>query len=388
MALQKPFQYRPSLDSQLCRDESWERVYYPPDTDSLRPPFSSVQGRESFYSSIRDKLHSRYCDLKDRYTARYSLCKERDDNQRCSMIYHGYFFRSKAVVLILLINALFSTATSGMGTALLQFTLGPEYTFTPFAITYGVNLILFPLLGHISDTYICRHKVIQFSILSSWICLSLLGASLSFSGYNEDFDLVTKYGTLPIAFVVLCVSFVCFMSNVIPFALDQLQGASHVHYSSFFYWWYWTFAIGVTIVQIPEHCSNNAELRLLSQVELSLVCVTIALVLDILFGHWCVIEPHLSNQRRPLIQTLRILCYAIRPHPNQRIPSAVHHELDLSTCNRLELAKKRYGGKFDTEEVENTRTFFNILSIIIPIGILLISYFGVSYCKPLASHSN
>ena len=132
MALQGAPQYHPSRDSQLCREESWERVYYPPDMDSLKPPFNNTRGcRESFYSSIKERLLSRYCDLKERYSARYTLCKEKEkeDDQRCSLIYRGYFFRSKAVILILLMNAFFSTAMCGMGTELLKFTLGSEYAF-------------------------------------------------------------------------------------------------------------------------------------------------------------------------------------------------------------------------------------------------------------------
>ena len=49
--------------------------------------------------------------------------------------------------------------------------------------------------------------------------------------------------------------------------------------------------------------------------------------------------------------------------------------------SRLDLAKKRYGGPFTTEEVENVKTFGRILLVLISLfGFLFLPYFVTSCC--------
>ena len=369
------------LQSQLCKGESWERVYYPTDLDALHQPFRVATGGSicngGFCNSVKERLQVRYCYLRDRYKARHDLCTS-SNSCTFSSIYYKYFFWSKPVVLLLLINALFSTALYRVSIKLLRHVFGQDYILLPVVISYSAAQILFPIIGHISDVYISRHRVIRFSILSAWVGLGVLGIALSLDGYNRHLDTINRYAVFPIIYLLTGVSFVSFMVNVVPFGLDQLQGASHVHYSSFFYWWYWTFNIGVAVIHTPEFCSNELELGFLIEVEVALVCMTIALVLDVLLKHWFVIEPNSSKQGNPILKICHVLGYVLRPPRNQRIPSTVQHELDLSSCNRLELAKKRFGGKFETEEVENTRTSFYMIIILVSVGFILIPHLGVS----------
>lgn len=363
------------LQSQLCKGERWERVYYPPDLDPLHQPFRIAGScKDGFCNSVKERLHVRYCDLRDRYKARHTLCTSKN-NCNCSSIYYKYFFWSKAVVLLLLINALFSTAFYGVTIKLLRYVFGQDYILLPVVVSYGAAQILFPIVGHLSDIYMSRHRVIRFSILSAWVGLGILGIALA---YDSHLGTINQYAVFPIIYVLTGVSFISFMVNVIPFGLDQLQGASHVNYSSFFYWWYWTLNIGVAVVYTPEYCSNELELGFLIEVEVALVCLTIALVLDVQLKHWFVIEPDCRKQGNPILQICQVLGYALKPPRNQHIPSTVQHELDLSSWNRLKLAKKRFGGKFETEEVENTRTFFYMIIILISVGFILVPHLGVS----------
>jgi hypothetical protein len=359
------------MESQLCKEESWERVYYPPNLDPQHPPFTR---KERVLSSIRDRIHTACCDIRDRYTARYSLCKERR-NHNCNSVYQNYFFLRKNVVLVLLINALFSTALCSVTVNILQLVMGQEHALMSVVIASSIAQVLFPVIGHISDTYICRHRVLRFSYWLAWVSFAVLGVATSLHKQN-GLNAVTRYAILPTVFVFISVSFVCFMVNVIPFALDQMQGASHVHYSSFFYWWYWTLNVGTSVIHTPEYCTDKLELRLLIQTELALLFVTLALILDVLFEHWLVIESR-NSKKNAILQICQVVGYVLKPLSNQQVPSSVQHELDLTSCNRLQLAKKRFGGKFETETVEDTRTFFYVVSVIIAIGFILVPLFGV-----------
>ena len=292
-------------------------------------------------------------------------------------IYRQYFFFSKSLIVVLMINALYATAVFGVTTEVLKAIIGPEYLLLRTLLIHGVTQIMFPVAGHLADLYIGRHNIIRFSLWIAWLALALLGLAFAFDGFDNRLHTLTQYLAFPLAAIVLSVSYVCFMSNIIPFGLDQLQGASHIHFSSFFYWWYWTLNIG--FINIPQYCRHSMEIDVLIQAEIGLVCVSLAIILDALLKHWFVIEP-ISKKVNPLLQIAAILkdaCKASKTH-SQRIPSVVFHEINIQRFGRLDRIKKRYGGKYETEEVENVKTFFRILLVLLGVGLSTMIYAGVS----------
>ena len=363
--------------SQLCQDESWERVRQNSPLYSRKPRRSRNQRDclSSVMNAICTSTQER-CFLR-RTMFRYTF--RRRSNYCSSRMYHQYFFKSKSLVVVLLINILYSTAIYGVTSEVLKVSLGAEYVLTRLLILHSLTQLLFPLAGHLADTYIGRHNIIRFSLWIAWISFAVLGITFSFESYHDEITTVNRVIVLPITFVCLSVSYVCFVSNIIPFGLDQLQGASHMHYSSLFYWWYWTSNVGVVVVNIPQFCKNMINVSVLIQAEIGLVCVSIAIVVDVLLKHWYVIEPT-SKQENPLHKIVLILCHALfKSKKTQRIPSIVRHELNLAKCSRLDLAKKRYGGRFETEHVENVKTFFQMLLVLIGVGFPVFSYSGVRF---------
>lgn len=295
----------------------------------------------------------------------------------CRRIYSQYFFKSKALVLVLVLNALFSTALYGVTSEVLKVIIGAEFVLTRSLVIHGVTQILFPIAGHIADVYAGKHNVIRFSLWIAWVGFAIMGLSFSVDSFDDHINTLNHFIMLPTTFVLLSIAYVCFMSTVLPFGMDQLQGASHVHYRSFFYWWYWTLNVGVIIVNLPQYCRANVELTVTIQACIGTVCVSIALILDVLLKHWFTIEPR-NSQHNPLTQIRSIVWHIATAPRRQRIPSAVMHELDMGQLSKMDLAKKRYGGKYETEEVEDVRTFFRILLVLITVGFPVFSYAGVS----------
>ena len=370
-----------SIESQMCRMESWEVVR---DGMALKadrpPPPPRRRSNESHTSVLKLKVHE-WCDpwrekcVLQQLLCRYSLGR----GFHCSKVYHHYFIRSKSVVIVLLLNALFSTAIYGVSSEVLKIIFGTEYVLSRLLILHGFTQLLFPIAGNVADTYIGRHNVIRFSLWIAWIGFATLGIAFSLDGYNNHISVANRYVILPLTFVLLTVSYVCFMSNIIPFGLDQLQGASHIHLSSFFYWWYWTLNVGVTIVNMPNYCIDKLEINILVQAVVGSVCTSLAIVLDALLKQWFVIEPA-SRQSNPLTQIVRILRRASKSKKNTLlVPSIVQHEVDLCNFSRMDSIKKRYGGEFDTEQVEDVRTFFRMLLVLFSVGFPVFSYSLVSY---------
>lgn len=365
-------------DSPLYGAESWERT-----GDSM---FSTERAlynsnprmtREQQLSSHKPTdLCSYSCNLlKEKCSLLKIICSINFKMSKCccqmQKMYKQYFFFSKSLALVLLVNALYSTAVFGITTEIVKKVIvGPEYLLLRTMLIHGVTQVLFPIGGHLADLYVCRHRMIRCSLWIAWTGLAILSLVFSLDQLNNGH--FTRFVIFPIAALLLCISYVCFMPSIIPLGLDQLQGASHVHYSSFFYWWYWTLNIG--FINIPHYCQ---EFDLLIHAVIGLVCLTIAIILDALFKHWLIIEP-ISKNPNPLAQIVRILKDAYCLSGTQHIPSTVFHEVDMRQFGRMERIKKRYGGKYETEQIEDVKTFFRVLVVITVVGFSTFIYSGVS----------
>ena len=311
-------------------------------------------------------------------SANTDVAEKKRPSFRCRF-YHRYFFSSKSLVLVLLINALFSTALYGVSSEVLKLVIGPEFVLARNLVIHGVTQVVFPLAGHLADCYVGKHNLIRFSLWVGWVGFAIMGIFFSIETFNDRMAVVNQFFLMPLIFILLSISYVCFTATIIPFGMDQLQGASHVHYRSFFCWWYWTLNVGVIIVNVPQYCQTRTELGVTIQAEIGLVCLSAALVLDALFRHWFTIEP--KSSRNPIKQICKVLMEMREGGKPHWIPSSVRHELDLRKLSRLDLVKKRYGGKCETEEVEDVRTFFRMLLLLCAVGLPIFSYAGVSKCQ-------
>ena len=299
----------------------------------------------------------------------------------CSKVYKEHFIRRKSVVVVLLLNALLCGAMYGVNSEILKTALGTEYVLSRLLVLHGLTQILFPIVGHIADTYTGRYNMIRFGLWLAWVGFAVLGVSFSFGDYNDHVNLANRYITLPLTFLLLIVAYVCFMTNIIPFGLDQLQGASHVHFSSFFNWWYWSMTVGVALVNIPSYCRDRIGLNIVVRAEIGLVCISLAIVLCVLSKDWLTIEPACkkSNPLQQIMSVLKRAAYAKKS--TLLVPNTVRHEVDLCNFSRMDSIKKRYGGEFETEQVEDVKTFFRLLLVLISVGFPIFSYSTVSHRK-------
>jgi peptide/histidine transporter 3/4 len=81
-----------------------------------------------------------------------------------------------------------------------------------------------------------------------------------------------------------------------------------------------------------------------------------------LFGHWLIKEPPTID---PFKLVLRVIKYAIKTkHPRQRSAFTFHEE---ELPSRIDFGKRKYGGPFTIEQVEDVKTFLRI-ALVISIG--------------------
>uniref|UniRef100_A0A1X7TDC6 Uncharacterized protein n=1 Tax=Amphimedon queenslandica TaxID=400682 RepID=A0A1X7TDC6_AMPQE len=149
--------------------------------------------------------------------------------------------------------------------------------------------------------------------------------------------------------------YVSFLTNVIQYNIDQLIGGSANELSTIIYW---------NIAAVPVGLVLSDWLWLLNyelcNVIASGVALSLILVSHSLFKHKL---ENISLIKNPIKLIVRALCYA-RKHKYPENRSALTY-WEEEAPSRLDLGKDKYGGPFTEEEVEDVKTFFRMLPLLI-----------------------
>lgn len=234
-------------------------------------------------------------------------------------------------------------------------------------VIQGVSYTLFyPFAGWIADVYFGRYKVIHSSLflmcagvvaITACLCLQLVtGASL----------LPLQYSISPIALLAVQFGVAGFKANAIPLGTDQLVEGSGNELSGYIHWYIVTIFINIRVLSIPFFCFvANPDYALLFQLLVQVTSLSLALGLDFCFNHWLIIDPGSVNPFKLIYQVLN---YA-RKNRHARFRSAFTYYMD-EPPSRMEITKHQYGGPFTAEEVEDVKTFFRMLSVVIPMALV------------------
>ena len=225
--------------------------------------------------------------------------------------------------------------------------------------------LMFPLAGWLADVYVGRYRMIS-------ACLKIMLLGTIVFGIKSAFEKSSLSGQLPkhiglvdiFATLIVCIGLAGFQANIIQFSLDQLFDSSSFEIMSFIVFYVWSYVAADLVVVLAFVCACDSYLpiaKLVFPLFLSLAGSS-----DFLFSHWLVKEP---VSRNPLKLILQVLRYAAKnKYPRQR--SAFTY-WDDKHYSRIDLAKSKYGGPFTTEEVEDVKTFFRMLVIIVVVCLFL-----------------
>ena len=293
--------------------------------------------------------------------------------QRC-------FLTSKAIVLILLWTMLIGAVYHATIGIILLFLIHATPVLllgvsVPFVILYSFIVFVFifyPVSGFIADVYCGRFRMIATSL--SVILLSLI----SFLSFFMVFFYVSVPNDLkPFLFVVLGLALFLsllgiggYSANVIQFGLDQLIDAPSQHQAYFVHWSKWSYdALSIVIVGLFAYytCPINdvtpgVELFVLPN-AICIGLLSVLLIFSFWKRHWFHAEP---GQHNPYKMVVKVLNFARKnKYPLRR--SAFTY-CDDERPSRLDFAKERFGGPFTTEQVEDVKTLFRILVLLLAIG--------------------
>ena len=189
--------------------------------------------------------------------------------------------------------------------------------------------------------------------------------------------------------VIIClIGIGLFESTAIQFGMDQMMEASSDQLSTFIHWYNWSCCIGQVIcvfilsgvLEYFSHCTINLNLghpediRNVLHPHYATIAFTAVLIMAILqFVCACVglcllvyYKKHLNIDRtgENLLKLIyKVLKYAWKHTCPERRSAFTYWEEDIPP--RIDLGKSKYGGPFTTEEVEDTKTFFSILLLLL-----------------------
>ena len=158
-----------------------------------------------------------------------------------------------------------------------------------------------------------------------------------------------------------------FEANAIQFGVDQLQFDSNEELSKFVHWYFWTvYVIQYTITSFKVIAADE---NLALQSIFAFTCTFTALIIVICFKCFkkLMIEP--LSHINPIKLIFRVVNYAIKHKQPVRRSAFTYGE---GPPSRLDLGKERYGGPFTTEQVEDVKSFWRILSLLLILfGVIL-----------------
>ena len=226
-----------------------------------------------------------------------------------------------------------------------------------FSMAICVLYLSYPLFGLLADVWIGRNNAIHGGMGLCFISWSIGGIGYITSYYWHSKVLSTSLYIISYTFQLA--GYATFSATIIQYNIDQLIGASAVELGTIIYWHVTAIPVVYIIFQLVSCFFGKKYFSLLSFV-IPGVAITLVLVTHSFFKHKL---ENVSLINNPIKLTVRVLCYA-RKHKYPENRSALTY-WEEDAPSRLDLGKRKYGGPFTVEEVEDVKTFFRMLPIFV-----------------------
>ncbi len=226
----------------------------------------------------------------------------------------------------------------------------------------------FPIAGCLSDVLIWRYTVIHYSLRLVWLLIVLYNIALLLQQYVELFLQPLNYIENVVS-TLTAVGMAGMWTNTFQFGIDQLTDASSSEITSYISWYVWTFCVALAVFPLLQACTCLEYNSPISFYILPLLG-TFVLVTDCLFNKSLIKEPPTHNPFKLIYQVLKYA--ATHKYPQMRSAFTYWEDIPYS---RIDLGKNKYGGPFTTEQVEDVKTFFRLVMVILVSSL----YIGIVY---------
>lgn len=230
-----------------------------------------------------------------------------------------------------------------------------------------VPLMFYPVAGFLADNYFGRYKVVTRSLYVLAVGLVSLGALLwttymlsEYTSWQHSVLVLKVLVTLSISLLVA--GELGFRANLIQFGMDQLYDFPSDHQSLFIHWNVWAWSLGGLVFKVMVEMGWSKFVTFLFIVFLALF-LTLSLALGYCHQNWFLLDSARLNPYKLVYQVTR---FAWQHKVPVKRSAFTYCEDEIPTG--LNLGKTKYGGPFTTEQVEDVKTFYGILTIIFTLG--------------------
>ena len=255
-----------------------------------------------------------------------------------------------------------------------------------YNVLQGLAYLLYPVCGWIAEAYFSNFKMIKWSfivlLMNSVTIVSLSIVSVAHPSYiiaaNISSDVIET-----IFLLITTAGLGMFESNAIQFGMDQMLEASSEQLSSFIHWYFWCAHIGPLVLFYIamgtylyfENCRFQMDHvhKLFDTITIFFVLIissieTVIFIFGVVYIYWSN-QSHQNDQksRNPMKIISEVLKYSWKHKIPEQRSALTYWENDIPS--RIDLGKDKYGGPFTYEEVENVKSFFRLL-------LLILSLFG------------
>ena len=240
--------------------------------------------------------------------------------------------------------------------------------------------LLSPLAGYLADVKFGRFKVLQYStylIIASMILLLASDVLLYIGHPHHNYLFVSLDITIVLAMLLYSCGNVFFLANFIQFGTDQHRDAPTRCSVLFLHVYLWCDAFGNALslgVYLPGQKMNfilSKDLQLDPEGSVfAITAISIAIILSIVISFilhkrqgWFLIENIRGN---PYKLVTNITLFAIRHKMPIRRSAFTFCENEAPS--RIDFGKRRYGGPYTTEQVEDVKVLINIVKVLVALG--------------------
>ena len=243
-------------------------------------------------------------------------------------------------------------------------------TFREIEVT--ILAVLFPLIGWLADTIIGRERAINLSLWSCWcgILLQCISYCIQYGTCGLPAN-IAKYGISGVALLLLIIGFAGLLTNIPAYGLDQLRDKPNTHARAFVHWTVWGFFFGVAI-GFGTGSSNDSEFVLITGI-MTFLFISVALCLHACFYNYYELVG--TQKNNPYKIVYNVLKYALYHKSPENRSAFTYWENKIPS--RVDLGKSKYGGPFSEEDVENVKTFWRIVAVLLTTFGFYIPYYHV-----------
>ena len=233
-------------------------------------------------------------------------------------------------------------------------------------IVATLSCILIPIVSLVAEVVIGRYKLVSLSLKAMWL-ISIGGSLISVCADKIPLGESTIFTfQLFLVFIPQYLFLGAFIATTVPLAMDQIIGGSDANVSAFLQWLAWAHVSGIALPNLFIYdCTDLQSSEVSTMMSLlPVILLSVGLILDFYFHHKLVKEPVTVN---PMSLIFKVLKYAAKhKYPVQR--SAFTY-CDNEQPSRLDYGKSKYGGPFTTEQVEDVKTFWRVLTVILVLSL-------------------